>query len=102
MYSEYFVRLPGGFQLPFAICVDRYFEYDTSAAAISEADARKHLQDFSDQYLRREMLAGQILQRQHTLTASDGLYILDSRYTCTELIGIEQPEQTGAYNGKRD
>ena len=102
MYQEYFVSLPGGFQLPIAICVDQYFAYDLQETEISEADAQRKLQQFSENYLKRQMVAGQILQAEHHSSCSDGLYRLQSSYTCTEMIGKERREQIGVINGKRN
>ena len=102
MYEEYFVSLPGGFRLPFAFCVDQYDSYKIQKSMISENNAQFQLQVFSDDYLRREMVAGQILQKQHQLSVSDGLYMLESEYLCTEMIGREQREQIGVINGKRN
>lgn len=102
MYEEYFVSLPGGFQLPIAICVDRYVPYEMQEAVIPESDAQSRLQTFSDGYLLRQMIAGQILEKQQRLSLSDGLYKLESSCICTEMIGKEQREQIGAINGKRN
>lgn len=100
MYEEYFVSLPGGFSLPIAVCVDQYRCYQTQEAAISESDAQIQLQKFSDDYLLRQMLAGQITLKKQQLFTSDKLYELESSYTCTEMIGKEQREQIGVINGK--
>lgn len=102
MYEEYYVSLPGGFQLPIVICIDRYVPYQLQEAVLPEADAQKQLQEFSDQYLIQRMVAGQILRKRQKLTCSAGLYCLDSSYTCTELIGREHREQIGVINGKRN
>ena len=102
MYEEYFVSLPGGFQLPIAICVDKYVSYLIQKTTISQKDAQMQLQVFSDDYLLREMVAGQILQKQHQLSVLEGLYMLESHYMCTEMIGREQREQIGVINGKRN
>ena len=102
MYEEYFVSLPGGFQLPMAFCVDRYISYDLQQSVLPETDAQNQLQIFSESYLLGQMVAGRILQKQHRLTFSGGLYKLKSNYVCTETIGREQREQIGVINGKRN
>ena len=102
MYSEYFVQLPGGFQLPFAICIDRYEDYEFHSSVTPEEDAQQRLQQFSDGYLLKEMTSGQILDKQQKFISSGDTYILKSKYICTEMIGVEQQAQIGAYNGKRD
>jgi len=101
MYEEYYFSLPGGFQLPIAVCVDRYGFHELQEEAITEDSAQNQLQQFSEQYLLRQMTAGQIIQAQHTLSF-DGVFRLDSSYVCTEMIGKEQREQNGVINGKRN
>ena len=100
MYEEYYVSLPGRFQLPVAICVDQYFDYDLQDAAASEAIAQRKLQEFSEDYLMQQMISGQVIQKQHHLMHSKTLYILESSYVCTEMIGKERREQIGVMNGK--
>ena len=101
MYEEYYVSLPGGFQLPVAICIDRYPDYVLQEAVVPENEAKLLLQAFSEKYLIRQMRAGQIIQKQHNFSHRDDQYILNSSYTCAEIIGTEQREQIGAINGKR-
>ena len=95
MYEEYYVSLPGGFQLPIALCIDQYLEYAVSTVSLSEEIASRQLQSFSDSYLLRQTVAGEILQKQHHFLNDEGCYRLESHYTCTEMIGKEQEEQIG-------
>jgi sporulation protein YqfD len=92
MYEEYYVSLPGGFRLPLAVCVDRRQPYTLTETTIPENDAKQQLQQFSQGYLLRQMVAGQILNKQQTFSAAEGLYRLESQYTCAEMIGKEQRE----------
>ena len=101
MYEEYYVSLPGGFQLPFAICIDQYVSYDLQQKVISENDALLQMKKFSENYLKQDMISGQILQSQHHFQNDEGLYYLQSSYTCTEMIGKECREEIGVMNGKR-
>ena len=102
MYEEYYVTLPGGFQLPAAVCIDRYFCYETQSAVLPEADAQLLLAQFSDQYLKRRMIAGEILQTQQTMEVTEDLYALTGSYVCAEIIGREIREQIGDQNEQRD
>lgn len=101
MYEEYYVSLPGGYQLPFAICIDQYVSYDLQPKVILENDALLQMQKFSENYLKHDMIGGQILQSQHHFQSDNGLYRLQSSYTCTEMIGKERREEIGVMNGKR-
>lgn len=102
MYEEYFVSLPGGYQLPIAICIDRYQSYQTEGHDIPPEDAYSGLMDFSEVYLKNQMIAGTILRKHHKIIAADNLYRLTSNYTCSEMIGREEREQIGEHNGKRN
>ena len=102
MYEEYFVSFPGGFQLPIGIGVDRYCGYTVRKTAVSETDAQLQLKDFSESYLNRQMIAGQIIRTQQHISSSDGLYKMDSSYVCTEMIGQEQREQIGEIHEQRN
>lgn len=95
MYEEYYVSLPGGFRLPIALAVEQYLEYDISAVRPSDEEVLSQLQSFSDGYLLRQTVAGQILKKQQKLMNSSGCFRLESHYTCTEMIGKEQEEQIG-------
>ena len=99
MYEEYYFSLPGDFQLPIAICIDQYKDYELQEATVTEQEAQMQLQNFSRAYVLREMIAGRILQ-EHSQLSNDDLYTLESSYTCTEIIGKEQRERIGVINGK--
>ena len=102
MYEEYYVSLPGGFQLPLAIGVDQYREYEIQEVLASEEEAMEQLQIFSDRYLMDQLVAGQILGKQQVFSCDSSLYQLDSSYSCTEMIGRERREEIGEINGKRN
>jgi similar to stage IV sporulation protein len=101
MYEEYYVSLPGGFQLPFAICIDQYFLYNQYPKVTAEKDALPQMQKFSENYLEHDMIGGRILRSQHHFKSDEELYYLQSSYTCMEMIGKECREEIGVMNGKR-
>ena len=102
MYEEYFVSLPGGFQLPLAVCVDRYICRSYDVYPVAETEAVRNLQHFSDSYLVSQMISGQILEKKQNIETIGDIYLLHSSYTCSEIIGTEQREQIGDHNGKRN
>lgn len=102
MYEEYYVTLPGGFQLPVALCVERFLQYDIQTAGLSETEAFDHLRVFSKRYLTGQMVAGKILDGSEMLRTENGAYQLIGSYICTEMIGREQQEQIGDTNGESD
>ncbi len=98
MYEEYFVSLPGGFQLPIALCIDQYLHYDTEETSITESEALERLQHFSDDYLLHQTVGGQILKKEQHFRNENGIYRFFCHYTCTEFIGTEKEEQIGEIN----
>ncbi len=100
MYQEYYLSLPGGFHLPFALCIETYREYGLQKRAKAIEAANAGLERFADKYLHQQMVAGSVLDRTQTLSSENGVYQLTGAYLCTEMIGREQQEQIGVQHGK--
>jgi len=100
MYEEYYVTLPGGFQLPLALCVDQYIFWDADSVETETAEAA--LKDYAAAYLKRQMAAGEIHLKSETITTTDGVHRLEGSYVCREMIGRPRQEQIGEINGKID
>lgn len=100
MYKEYPITLPGGFQLPVAICVDSYFDGKTQVHSVNELDAQSQLMEFAEKYVSSQMIAGQILKRTQEISYQQDICGLSATYVCVEMIGRVQPEQMGDTNGK--
>lgn len=96
MYRQYDLTLPGGFRLPVALCVDTYqrFELADGESEFSALDA------FAHQYLKSQMVAGQIQSGTQAILRSGDTLRLTGSYVCTEAIGKVKPEQIGETNGK--
>ena len=95
MYEEYYITLPGGFQLPFGLAVEKYTFYETAASELPQSDAEETLEDFAESYLTRQMVAGNILSKDETVSLEGETYLLRGEYVCTEMIGKVQREQIG-------
>ena len=102
MSTVNYLTLPGGFVLPVALVTERWIRYNTEACAQSEGDVRQILCDFSENYLDQQMLAGRILKRSQEFVQADDGYCLHGRYSCIEMIGREQSEETLVNYGKAD
>ena len=100
MYEEYYITLPGGFQLPVALCVETYTSYEDWTAIIPQEEAEDALREFAGTYLTQQMVAGEIRNRAETVSLEDGMYVLTGDYVCVEMIGRVQQEQIGDTNGK--
>lgn len=102
MYSEYCVTLPGGFQLPVALCVDVYTDCDFTTQNTAPGKAASALRRFSQACVLDQMIAGEITQSQGDITQENGVYHYAGSYICTEMIGREKLEQIGDTDGERN
>ena len=100
MYEEYYATLPGGFQLPVALCVESYDFTETQQQEVSAEAAASELKQFAQGYLLRQMVAGRIMEGVQSLEREGDTVFLTGEYACTEMIGITRQEQIGDSNGK--
>lgn len=91
IYSEQYIKLPGGFVLPIGIGVECWTRYETEQIPWQLPEA--FLSDQARLYLQREMIAGEILSAQEDLLREDGRCRLVGNYTCYEMIGRVRPEE---------
>ncbi len=99
MYSVNWLTLPGGFQLPVALVTEVCTSYELQTPAAQE-DATALLQDFAENYLHSQMIAGTLIRKQELLEPKDGVYVLQGKYACTEMIGKVQHEEIIKPNGE--
>ena len=95
MYEEYYITLPGGFRLPVAIAKETYLFRECITAA--EAPSQD-LRQFAEDYLRKQMIAGSILDAFLRWEETDAVLCLEGRFLCREMIGRIQQEKIGEYN----
>jgi len=93
MYSESYLTLPGGFQLPIALVTESWVSYECADCAVSGEDTATMLDEFAKKYLSEQMVAGQILSDAQTLETREGLTILQGKYACREMIGQVRSEE---------
>lgn len=91
IYGQRYLTLPGGFQLPVAIAVERTDIYRQDVAAV--VDAQKILTDFTSTYLSKQMIAGTILHSSQFYFEDKGCVGMEGIYSCYEMIGITRPEE---------
>ncbi len=93
MYEEYYLTLPGGFELPVALTVERWTYHDMSFSTMDEEQAVQRLSTFAKKHLTEHMIAGRIDAQYETFASSTGYYCLTGRYACYEMIGKSRPEE---------
>lgn len=95
MYEEYYITLPGGFQLPLALVKETITWYDTQETAVDAEEAGVRLTAFGETYLRGQMISGIVEQSVTSVTETNGAYMLQGEYFCTEMIGRVRQEKIG-------
>ena len=96
MYRQYNFTLPGGFRLPIALCVDTY-QHSSLRDGNAEVSA---FEEYARQYLKAQMVAGQILRETQRIVPDGDVLRLKGSYVCIEAIGKVKPEQIGETNVK--
>lgn len=87
IYSEYCVRLPGGFVLPLGLVKQTEIHYKLQQRQQEPTDLLDETKVLADHYIENIMNAGQILNANFRSISSDERLELIGSYTCRELIG---------------
>lgn len=96
------LQLPGGLTFPIAIEVETFCFYTPQKERLSADKAAEILQTYAEQTAGREMIAGEILQRQHTMDKEQGCYCLHSVLECHEMIAKSVQMQWNTGGNSRD
>ena len=96
MYEEYYITLPGGFRLPVALVKETVSAYRTETV---EASPEGAMADFAGDYLLSLLIAGSIETRQDSFSRQGDVYLLESTFLCTEMIGRQKAEEIGDLHG---
>ena len=98
MYEENRLTLPGDFQLPVSLIVQRCISY--SILNNDDQSVPSWLEGYCEDYLIRHMQAGQILHKQLLASCNSDACILDGSFLCKELIGQFRNEEIIDNDGK--
>ena len=102
MYTEEYLTLPGGFVLPVAFIQEVWITYEMQDTRVDSQYADALMRDVSRGYVNSLMVAGEILDQEETVSASEFGYQLYGKYSCLEMIGREKNEEIWQYNGESD
>lgn len=94
IYTESYLYLPGGFRLPIAMIKETVTTYKETNDTLTEAESTDWLADTAQSYLRKSMVAGEIISAETEVNAIDSAHYLYGKYACTEMIGQVKYEQT--------
>lgn len=100
MYEEYYITLPGGFQLPVCLSVETLTDWDTTVMEIRPERAEDELSAFARTAVLNQTVAGSILRESLTMEQIDGVFVLGGSFLCSEMIGRVITEEIGETNGK--
>ena len=100
MYSEYVLRLPGGFSLP--VTLRKEWVTDCELRESQTPDSDQWLKAFADAYVQSQMVSGSVTRKEQILQEDGGCRILEGKYACIEDIGICKDEKIGEFHGKAD
>lgn len=95
LYKDIYVHLPGGFRLPVALHTATHRRTVSGTQAVST-------DQLASEYVRQNMIAGEVLNYNITRDASQNSCVLSCVYTCREMIGIEKVEENSVDYGQRD
>lgn len=87
IYSEEYVHLPGGFRLPIAVVKETEVYYSDGGGELPVSDAGEWIKDFANNYLKDTMISGEIVSADAEVTPDAGVFCLQGRYACMEMIG---------------
>lgn len=89
MYSQCYIVLPGGFQLPLSFVKEEIVYYDTEEASVPDSEM-VWLNTASENYLLSRMVAGEIRKKNVAIKFEDDLCELYGAYQCREIISRYQ------------
>ena len=93
IYEENYVTLPGGFRLPIVFVTETFVYYDESMPTTSLEQGKDNLARIAESYLRSQMIAGEILDKNEQYVEGDADFQMKATYGCLEMIGRERKEE---------
>ena len=99
MYEKKYLTLPGGFQLPLALVTEKTVLFDLTRQKNTDA-SYDWMVDFSRQYIKNQMVAGEFIREDISHELLDEIYVLSTEYACREQIGKKRIEETIRQDGE--
>lgn len=85
------IVLPGEHSFPVWLETETYVFYEPALMDVERETAQKLLRAYADASVRRSMIAGQVLTAQSKLTSKSGCWVLQTNYSCREMIARTVP-----------
>lgn len=93
MYEERYLTLPGGFRLPIGLICETIIPRHITVYRNNCSDSYTWLDNAAEDYLRSQMLSGEILHSNTRTECNDSLCTLYGSYRCREIIGLMRSEE---------
>lgn len=93
MYTKYVLTLPGGFQLPVILLVEKQVWRNASQTGAQVQDVSDLAHEIAQDYLQQQMISGAIRSCDATGELNNGVYVLQGEYRCSEMIGRVRSEE---------
>ena len=94
IYSQTYLHLPGGFQLPVAIVKETLLFYEDKQEITTANEWEDWLAQFAKAHLQSIMVAGEIISAETKIVPTDDACHFYGKYACMEIIGQVRYEQT--------
>lgn len=95
MYAEYYITLPGGFQLPLALAKETVMQFSAESGTVAPEVSEAVLRSGARTRLLQQMIAGSITNERIRIVEADGVTSLEGVYFCREMIGRSRQEKIG-------
>ncbi len=97
MYARKFLTLPGGFQLPFGLLVEKQVYYTARPCAIRMEDVDGYMKRSNRLFLTAGMVSGQVLSASESVLDGENFLYLTGHYLCREMVARIHHEEIGTY-----
>lgn len=99
MYKKEYLVLPGGFRLPVALITETVTEHSFTEVSEDEPNTFDWLTNNAAAYLLSQTVAGKLISSDEQRNVADGICIIQGSYTCYEMMGRIQNEESIIKNG---
>ena len=94
------MMLPGGFQLPIGIGLEKMVQRDVTVVTPDKEDMENQMLSAAEAYLLEQMIAGRILYRSGQFVRLDSALHYEGMWQCSEMIAREMSEEIIEEYGK--
>lgn len=102
MYVYHYLTLPGGFQLPIGVVEECWTRRSLISVQRSKEDMEQTVSQYARSYVQDQMIAGQILAKQHDLRFTNECCYFAADYVCLEMIARVRQEEIFTQYGEND